>query len=87
MISIMQSKEKFSQNLFDKFCQRNDFNFPKLLIKFLSQYNDGELEVNVVEGHNECCIRYFYGTTSELYSNIEDVFKCYKGECRIIVFQ
>lgn len=79
MVSIMSSEEKFSQNVFDKFCQKNKLNFPQQFIQFLSQYNDGELDVNVVEGYDECCVRYFYGTTSETYSNIEDVFECFNG--------
>jgi len=79
MVSVLLSGEKFSQTAFDKFCQKNLLNFPQQFIKFLSQYNDGELEVNFVDGFDECCIRYFFGTTSEAYSNIEDVFECYKG--------
>lgn len=78
MVSIMTSEEKFSQNVFDMFCKKNTLNFPKQFIRFLDQYNDGELDVNVIQGYEECCIRYFYGTTSETYSNIEDVFKCFK---------
>ena len=35
--------------------------------------------MNIVEGFNECCVRYFYGTTSESYSNIEDVYECFNG--------
>lgn len=78
MISIMPTEEKFSQEAFNDFCQRNKLSFPKQFIQFLSQYNDGELEGNIVEGFNECCVRYFYGTTSEVYSNIKEVFECFK---------
>ena len=79
MISIKLAEEKFSQNVFVEFCQRKKLKFPQQFTRFLSQYNDGELGVNIVEGFNECCVRYFYGTTSESYSNIEDVYECFKG--------
>ena len=75
MISIKLSEEKFSQKVFDEFCKKNKLKFPQQFTQFLSQYNDGELDVNIVEGFNECCVRYFYGTTSESYSNIEDVYE------------
>lgn len=78
MISIMNPEEKFSQNVFDNFCFKHKLNFPKQFVQFLSQYNDGELERNIIEGYDDCCIRYFYGTTSFAYSNIEDVFECFK---------
>ena len=78
MVSIKSPEESFSKHVFDKFCKKNNLNFPQQFSQFLSQYNDGELDVNVVDGYDECCVRYFYGTTSETYSNIEDVFECFK---------
>ncbi len=79
MVNIILSEERFSKSIFNKFCQKNKLIFPDNLVLFLTEFNDSELEPNSVLGYEECCVRYFYGTTSENYSNIEDVFECFKG--------
>lgn len=75
----MSSNIEFNQSKFDIFCKRYNLKFPQVFIDFLSKYNDGELNSNIVDGFDECSVRYFYGTTSEEYSDIESTFKCFTG--------
>lgn len=76
------SNEKFDENKFSIFCKKYNLVFPKEYVEFIKSYNDGELEPNIVDCINHsiedmCSIRYFFGTTTEDYSNIEDTFADY----------
>ncbi len=80
MVNVNGSTNKFNPKIFDDFCERYELKFPKAFIDYLSQYNVGVLESNMIHGtDNEYYIRYFYGTANESYFNIATVYENYIG--------
>ena len=77
MVNVSDPEELFSESRFNEYCTENKLKFPKEYVDFLRKHNDGELDANTVNGYDECSVRYFYGTTSESYSNLSDVFSCF----------
>ena len=79
MVNINENDNIFDKRRFEEFCRLNKFEFPKAFVEYLEEYNDAELEVNILDiGDNECCVRFFYGTSSEEYSDICMIYKTYK---------
>ena len=71
MVELIETKEVFDKSIFEEFCSANDFIFPKEYVCFLAAHNGCELASNIIHGkHNDYYIRFFYGTSSEKYSDI-----------------
>ncbi len=80
MVNVNVAACKFNLKIFNEFCERYKLKFPQSFIDYLSQYNDGVLEPNIIEGtDNDYYIRYFYGTSNENFSNIATVYENYIG--------
>ena len=80
MVKVNETDNIFDKKRFEEFCKVNKFEFPKAFIEYLEEHNDAELEVNTLDiGDNECCIRFFYGTSSEAYSDICVTYNDYQG--------
>lgn len=79
MVEIIPSSDTFDIDRFNLFCKKNDLNFPQDYINYIKEYNDGELEENLVDGFDDISIRYFYGTTGESYSDLEWNYECLLG--------
>lgn len=79
MVNANLSNQIFNEKRFQAFCEKYSLIFPESYTDFLKKYNDSELDSNIVDGTEDLGIyvRYFYGTTNELFSNIEDVYKTY----------
>lgn len=77
MVEIYGFTEAFDRSAFERFCKKYQLSFPAEYIDFLVKYNDGEFAANIIDGFDDCSVRYFYGTTSEAYSNLEDTYMCY----------
>ena len=78
MVNIGIPTNEFNEKKFKKFCKKARVQFPQDYIEFLKKNNDGELDENILElPDNECCIRYFYGTTEEDYSDLLSNYKWY----------
>ena len=79
MVKVDRPECIFKDEDFFEFCNRYKFKFPQAFIEYLKEFNDAELEPNVIDvGDNECCIRYFYGTSDNEYSDIGAVYEYYK---------
>lgn len=78
MVSVYEPKQKFDKAEFQKVCFSNDIAFPKTYLDFLELHNDGELESNIISDFDDCAVNYFFGTTSEEYSNFADNLEMYK---------
>lgn len=79
MVGVNKSENEFNEKKFRAFCNQYLFSFPQDFILYLKKHNDAELEPNVLDVHdNECCIRYFYGTSIEAYADIWDTYEVYK---------
>lgn len=76
MVNVEKPEELFSEVKFNEYCNENKLKFPGEYVEFLKEFNDGELDANEVDGFDECSVRYFFGTTSEEFSNLSDVFSC-----------
>ncbi len=80
MVKVNETDNIFDKKRFEEFCILNKFEFPKAFVKYLEEHNDAELEDNILDiGDNECCVRYFYGTSLEEYSDISMIYKAYQG--------
>lgn len=79
MVSILKSSEEFDKAAFQKVCAENNISFPKEYIEFLELNNDGELESNIICDFDDCAVDYFFGTTSESYSDFKENLEIYKG--------
>jgi len=79
MVNILLSELKFDEEKFQWFCKEYSLEFPKAYIEFLRKYNDSELDSNVIKGAEDLgvYVRYFYGTTNDDLSDIEEVYKIY----------
>lgn len=78
MVNIYEPEQSFDQAEFMNVCSESGFSFPKEYLDYLERYNDGELDSNIICDFDECAVRYFYGTTSEDYSNFADILEEYK---------
>ena len=80
MVKANSPECEFAREKFESFCKLYQFEFPKEYIEYLKKYNDAELEPNVLDiGDNECCIRYFYGTSHDEYSDICAIYELYRN--------
>ena len=80
MVKVNQPGHAFDQNRFEAFCRAYQLEFPKAFVDYLQAHNDAQLEVNILDlGDNECCVRYFYGTSLESYSDIRMIHEAYRG--------
>ena len=78
MVSVTKPTCVFDEKKFNKFCSSFKIMFPKAFVDYLREYNDAELEPNIVSfENNECTIRYFYGITQDEYSDIRKVYNWY----------
>ena len=80
MVKVNQPGHAFDQNRFEAFCRAYQLEFPKAFVDYLQAHNNAQLEANILDlGDNECCVRYFYGTSLELYSDICMIYEDYQG--------
>lgn len=79
MVNVNLSGQTFNEEKFESFCKKYGLVFPKLYTDFLKKYNDSELDSNIIAGTEDLgiYIRYFYGTTNDDFSNIEEVYQSY----------
>lgn len=79
MVNVNKTEYEFQKETFESFCNLYQLKFPQEFIDYLSIHNDAELEPNIVSiGDNECCIRYFYGTSKDVCSDICIMYKEYQ---------
>lgn len=79
MVEIIPSSDAFDSGRFNSFCKKNELSFPQDYIDYIKEYNDGELEENLVDEFDDISIRYFLGTTGETYSDLEWNYDCFLG--------
>lgn len=80
MVSVTNPTCEFNKKSFDEFCSLHKIVFPKAFIDYLKEYNDAELEPNIVcFENNECTVRFFYGITDDEYSDISKVYDWYSS--------
>ena len=80
MVKVNQPGHAFDQNRFEAFCRAYQLEFPKAFVDYLQAHNNAQLEANILDlGDNECCVRYFYGTSLESYSDIRMIYEAYQG--------
>ena len=80
MVKVNQPGHAFDQNRFEAFCRAYQLEFPKAFVDYLQAHNNAQLEANILDlGDNECCVRYFYGTSLEPYSDICMIYEDYQG--------
>ena len=80
MVKVNQPGHAFDQNRFEAFCRAYQLEFPKAFVDYLQAHNNAQLEENILDlGDNECCVRYFYGTSLEVYSDIRMIYEAYQG--------
>ena len=78
MVDIIPSANPFDEKSFNDFISKYQLTFPTEYLKYLKKYNDAELADNIVNTSDESIsIRYFYGTTTEDYSNISSVYEIF----------
>ena len=79
MVDINLSDQTFNEGKFQSLCKKYGLVFPESYVDFLKKYNDSELDSNIIMGAEDLgiYIRYFYGTTNDDFSNIEEVYQCY----------
>ena len=79
MVRVNKSDYEFDEEKFREFCNRYFFSFPYDFIAYLRKHNDAELEPNILAiGNNECCVRYFYGTSKNDCCDIWTTYEAYK---------
>ena len=80
MVKVKEPGHVFDKKRFEGFCSLYQLEFPKGFVEYLQAHNDAQLEVNILDlGDNECCVRYFYGTSLEVYSDIRMIYEAYQG--------
>ena len=80
MVRVKEPEHQFDKSRFEAFCRLYQLEFPKGFVEYLQAHNDAQLEVNILDlGDNECCVRYFYGTSLESYSDIRMIYEDYQG--------
>lgn len=80
MVKVMEPGHVFDKKRFEAFCSLYQLEFPKAFVDYLQGHNDAQLEENILDlGDNECCVRYFYGTSLESYSDIRMIYEDYQG--------
>ena len=80
MVRVKEPEHKFDKSRFEAFCRLYQLEFPNAFVEYLQAHNDAQLEVNILDlGDNECCVRYFYGTSLEVYSDIHMIYEAYQG--------
>lgn len=78
MVNVIASQEPFDEQAFKQFCKKHDLSFPDAYLQFLRNYNNVELEDNILNDSKEgIYVRYFYGTTEEDFWNIEYIYENY----------
>jgi len=84
MVELIETNDAFIKRKFEEFCSVNDFVFPTEYVDFLAEHNDCELASNIIHGkQNDYYIRYFYGTSSEKYSDIVSTYEVYRNRLPI----
>ena len=79
MVKVYEPDHVFDRKRFEAFCCLYQLDFPKAFVDYLQEHNDAQLEENILDlGDNECCIRYFYGTSLESYSDIRMIYEAYQ---------
>lgn len=79
MVKVYEPGHVFDKKRFEDFCRAYKLEFPKAFVDYLQAHNDAQLEENILDlGDNECCIRYFYGTSLESYSDIRMIYEAYQ---------
>ena len=80
MVKVYEPDHVFDRKRFEAFCSLYQLDFPKAFVDYLQEHNDAQLEENILDlGDNECCVRYFYGTSLEFYSDIRMIYEDYQG--------
>ena len=80
MVKIYEPEHVFDKSRFEAFCRLYQLEFPNAFVEYLQAHNDAQLEENILDlGDNECCVRYFYGTSLEFYSDIRMIHEAYRG--------
>ena len=80
MVKVKEPGHVFDKKRFEGFCSLYQLDFPKAFVDYLRGHNDAQLEENILDlGDNECCVRYFYGTSLESYSDIRMIYEDYQG--------
>jgi hypothetical protein len=80
MVRVKEPEHQFDKSRFEAFCRLYQLEFPNAFVEYLQAHNDAQLEVNILDlGDNECCVRYFYGTSLEFYSDIRMIYEDYQG--------
>ena len=80
MVRVKEPEHQFDKSRFEAFCRLYQLEFPKAFVDYLQAHNDAQLEENILDlGDNECCVRYFYGTSLESYSDIRMIYEDYQG--------
>jgi hypothetical protein len=80
MVRVKEPEHQFDKSRFEAFCRLYQLEFPNAFVEYLQAHNDAQLEVNILDlGDNECCVRYFYGTSLESYSDIRMIYEDYQG--------
>ena len=80
MVKVYEPGHVFDKKRFEAFCRLYQLEFPNAFVEYLQAHNDAQLEVNILDlGDNECCVRYFYGTSLEFYSDIRMIYEAYQG--------
>ena len=77
MVEINKPTEQFNAKVFNEFCEKYGLSFPKSFVEYLTVNNTGELESNIVQSYEDFSVRYFLGTSSESYNNIEETYLCF----------
>ena len=84
MVKVYEPGHVFDKKRFEDFCRAYKLEFPKAFVDYLQAHNDAQLEENILDlGDNECCVRYFYGTSLEVYSDIRMIYEDYQGRMPI----
>ena len=80
MVRVKEPEHQFDKSRFEAFCRLYQLEFPNAFVEYLQAHNDSQLEENILDlGDNECCVRYFYGTSLESYSDIRMIYEAYRG--------
>ena len=80
MVRVKEPEHQFDKSRFEAFCCLYQLEFPNAFVDYLQAHNDAQLEENILDlGDNECCVRYFYGTSLESYSDIRMIYEAYRG--------
>mgnify|MGYP003293334851 FL=1 len=81
MVRVKEPEHQFDKSRFEAFCRLYQLEFPNAFVEYLQAHNDAQLEENILDlGDNECCVRYFYGTSLESYSDIRMISEAYRGQ-------